>query len=78
MTCVILPPSRSLYVNGGTKVRRLAGRRESAAPLERSSENVGLASATVAAGIDMRQEAQECTATWTSGLRYTAGFWWKE
>lgn len=62
-------------VKGGAKVRRVAGRSKSAAPQRGLAENGGCTAASVAAGAVIGQEALECTATWTSGLRFGDGFW---
>jgi primase-polymerase (primpol)-like protein len=62
-------------VKGGAKLRRVAGRSNSAAPSARLSENVCRTAASVAAGMDIGQEAPRCTATWINGLTFVAGFW---
>ena len=64
-------------VKGGAKVRRGAGRTKSAAPSERLAENVCRMAASVAARMDIRQEAPRCTATWINGLTFVAAFWSK-
>ena len=65
-----------LTVNGGAKVRRVAGRSKSAAPLEELWENGGLRAARAAApGPSSLPEDQECTPTWTDGWRFDDGCW---
>ena len=68
---------RVYNVKGGAKVRRVAGRTKSAAPSERLAENVCRMAASVAARMDIRQEAPRCTATWINGLTFVAAFWSK-
>jgi len=55
-------------VNGGAKVRRVAGRSKSAAPHRELRENGDGRSAMEAGGaVVVLTEAQECIRTWTSG-----------
>jgi uncharacterized protein YcsI (UPF0317 family) len=64
--CAFSPASA--IVNGGAKVRRVAGRSKSAAPHRELRENGDGRSAMEAGGaVVVLTEAQECIRTWTSG-----------
>ena len=61
---------RGADANGGAKLRRVAGRSKSAAPLEDLCENDGSWAAMVTARRPSTlTEDRECTRTWTSGWR---------
>jgi hypothetical protein len=63
-----LADSAVRHVNGGAKVRRVAGRSKSAAPHRELRENGDGRSAMEAGGaVVVLTEAQECIRTWTSG-----------